>query len=96
MFLELNLNSAVIQNKAKLNHQINIKQILEERGVSIKFAGCVPEGFVLVHEKTLEDLRDFDIWKNWKNNEVSIESLNQLNFKDEKNLSEETKDSQSN
>lgn len=82
----------VIQNKFKLEKNINIKQILEERGVSVKFAGCVPDGFVLVHEKTLEDLKDFDIWKNWKNNEISIESLNQTNFKDEKNLLEENKD----
>ncbi len=65
------------------NNKINIKEILDKRGTSIKFAGCVPEGFVLIHEKTLEDLKDFDIWKNWKNDEISIESLNKLNFESE-------------
>ena len=65
---------------------INVQEILEKRGTSIKFAGCAPEGFVLVHENTLEDLKDFDIWKNWKNNEISIETLNKINFKNETSL----------
>lgn len=65
------------------NLKVNIREILENKGTIIKFAGNVPDGFILVHEKTLEDLRDFDIWKNWKNNEVSIESLNKLNFENE-------------
>lgn len=68
------------------NLKINVKEILEKKGSSIKFAGCAPDGFVLVHEKTLEDLKDFDIWKNWKNNEISIETLNKNNFEIEKNL----------
>lgn len=59
---------------------VDIKKILEEEGLQRKFQGCAPEGFVLVHEKTLEDLKDFDIWKNWKNNETSIEKLNKFNF----------------
>ena len=62
---------------------IDIKKILEKRGQSIKFAGNAPDGFVLVHEKTLEDLKDFDVWKNWKNNEISIENLNKINFENE-------------
>jgi len=68
------------------NPPINIQKILEEKGTSIKFAGCVPEGFVLLHEKTLEDLKDFDIWKNWKNDEISIEALNKTNFENETSL----------
>lgn len=62
---------------------INIKEIIENEGLIRKFAGCAPDGFVLVHEKTLEDLKDFDIWKNWKNNEISIETLNKTNFENE-------------
>lgn len=62
---------------------IDIKKLIEEQGPEKKFYGCVPEGFILVHEKTIEDLKDFDIWKNWKNNEISIEDLNKINFKNE-------------
>lgn len=70
----------------KKNQLINVQEILEQKGTSIKFAGCVPEGFVLLHEKTLEDLKDFDIWKNWKNDEISIEALNKTNFENETSL----------
>jgi len=71
------------QNHTEKNQPINIKEILEQKRTSIKFAGCVPEGFVLLHEKTLEDLKEFDIWKNWKNDEISIEDLNKTHFKNE-------------
>jgi len=33
-----------------------------------KFQGIAPEGFILVPEDVLEQLRDFDTWKEWKNN----------------------------
>ena len=32
---------------------VNIKKILEEDGEVRKFGGVAPEGFILVHEKTL-------------------------------------------
>lgn len=59
---------------------IDIKKIIEEEGHIRKFAGIAPEGFVLVHEKTLEDLRNWYIWERWKNDEISIETLNKNNF----------------
>jgi hypothetical protein len=59
---------------------INIKKILEEEGEVRKFGGVAPEGFVLVHEKTLEKLKDFDTWKMWKHNEITIKELNKTNF----------------
>ena len=62
--------------------KINIKEILEREGEVRKFVGVSPEGFVLVHEKTLEDLKDFEIWKDWKNGLTSIEKMNKLNFQD--------------
>tara|TARA_R110000803_G_scaffold7362_3_gene23724 strand:+ start:2596 stop:2820 length:225 start_codon:yes stop_codon:yes gene_type:complete len=34
-----------------------------------KFSGISPEGFVMIPEKTLERLKDFDFWKEWKHNE---------------------------
>jgi hypothetical protein len=60
--------------------QINIKKILEEEGEVRKFGGVAPEGFVLVHEKTLESLKDFNTWKMWKHNEITIKELNKTNF----------------
>ena len=63
---------------------VNIKKILEEEGEVRKFGGVAPEGFVLVHEKTLEDLKNFDVWKMWKNNETSIKELNISNYDNQK------------
>ena len=61
---------------------VEIKKLIEEKGLKIKFEGCAPEGFVLVHEKTLDDLKDFDNWKKWKNDEITLDELNKINFKD--------------
>jgi hypothetical protein len=61
---------------------INIKEILEKEGEVRKFVGVSPEGFVLVHEKTLEELKDFDVWRDWKNGLKSIEEMNKFNFQD--------------
>jgi len=33
-----------------------------------KFDNLVPEGFVLLTESALEKLKDFEFWKEWKNN----------------------------
>ena len=59
---------------------VNIKKILEEEGEVRKFDGVAPEGFVLVHEKTLESLKEFNTWKMWKHNEITIKELNKTNF----------------
>lgn len=40
-----------------------------------KYDGIAPEGFILIPEKTLERLKDFDIWKEWKNNENYLSNL---------------------
>lgn len=61
---------------------IDIKKILEEKGTVIKFQGIAPEGFVLVHEKTLEDLKNWFVWEEWKLGKTSIEELNKNNFED--------------
>jgi hypothetical protein len=61
-------------------NKINIKEILEKEGNVRRFVGVAPEGFVLVHEKTLEDLRDFDLWLEWRNKRVTIKDLNNKNF----------------
>jgi hypothetical protein len=62
---------------------IDIKKILEEEGQVRKLEGNAPEGFVLVHEKTLEDLKDFEVWRDWKNNKVTLKELNKQNFENE-------------
>lgn len=62
---------------------IDIKKILEEEGHVRKLEGNAPEGFILIHEKTLEDLQDFDTWKSWKNNEITIKEMNKKNFENE-------------
>jgi hypothetical protein len=59
---------------------INVKKILEEDGVLIKFNGIVPEGFILVHEDTLEELKDFEVWEEWKHDKISIKELNNKHF----------------
>jgi hypothetical protein len=46
----------------------------------LKLSNVAPEGFVLVHEKTLEDLKDFETWKSWKNDDLTIKELNNKNF----------------
>lgn len=62
---------------------IDIKKILEEEGQVRKLEGNAPEGFSLVHEKTLENLKDFDTWKSWKHNEITIKEMNKKNFENE-------------
>jgi hypothetical protein len=59
---------------------VDVKKIIEEKGMSIKFQGVAPEGFHLIHERTLKDLEDFEIWKSWKNGEITLEELNKKNF----------------
>jgi hypothetical protein len=59
---------------------VDVKKILEEEGVMRKYEGVAPEGFVLVHEKSLDDLKEFETWKSWKHNEISIQELNKKNF----------------
>lgn len=62
---------------------IDINKILEEEGQVRKLVGNAPDGFILVHEKTLEDLLDFETWKEWKNGNITIKELNKKNFENE-------------
>lgn len=59
---------------------IDIKKLIKEEGHIRKFEGVAPEGFVLVHEKTLEDLKNWYIWEQWKDEKISIHELNKNNF----------------
>jgi hypothetical protein len=59
---------------------INILEIIKEEGPIRKFDGVAPEGFILVHQDTLEELKDFEVWKEWKHNKISIKELNNKHF----------------
>ena len=54
---------------------MNIKEKIENSHYH-KFEGVAPEGFILVPEDVLEQLRDFDTWKEWKHNpELLVEMI---------------------
>lgn len=59
---------------------IDIKKIIKEEGHIRKFQGVAPEGFVLVHEKTIQDLKNWYVWEQWKDGKISIDELNKQNF----------------
>lgn len=40
-----------------------------------KFSAVAPDGSILIPRETLERLKDFEIWKNWKNNSQISEDL---------------------
>lgn len=48
----------------KLENQ-NIKEKIEN-SVYYKYQGIAPEGFKLIPDEVLEDLKDFDNWKDFK------------------------------
>ena len=45
-----------------------------------RYVGVAPEGYTLVRNEVLEELKDFDTWKSWKHNEITIEEMNKINF----------------
>ena len=58
---------------------IDIKKIIKEEGHIRKFEGVAPEGFILVHEKTLDDLKNSYIWEQPNNcNQTSNKSNQEL------------------
>ena len=52
---------------------IDINKIVEGR-----YTGVAPEGFVLLHEKTIQDLQDFELLKEWKNNILELDLKNRI------------------
>jgi hypothetical protein len=40
-----------------------------------RYTGVAPEGYTLVRNEAIEELKDFDNWKAWKNNEISLHDL---------------------
>ena len=64
---------------------VDFKEILKKDGEVIRFRGVAPEGFILVHEKTLMDLRNMDTWIEWKMGRMTIKEMNKKNFDLENN-----------
>ena len=58
----------------------DIEKFIKENHLIKKFDGVAPDGFVLVHEKTLEDLKNWFTWEQWRMNKISIEDLNKNNL----------------
>lgn len=40
-----------------------------------KFDNLAPEGFILIPETMLDELKDFEVWKQWKGDSDFFESL---------------------
>lgn len=60
---------------------MNTRNITEEIKEKIKnahyhkFGAVAPDGFVLIPKETLERLKDFEVWKEWKHNSKTLEDL---------------------
>lgn len=65
-----------------MGNPIDIKKIIKESGPMRKYHGVAPEGFILVHEKTLDDLKNWYIWDQWKEGKISLDDLNKNNLED--------------
>jgi hypothetical protein len=59
--------------------KITTKEIVKNR-----YLGVAPEGFVLILEKTIQDLQDFEIWKEWKNNIIELDLNNRIEIEESK------------
>jgi len=59
--------------------EISINEIVKNR-----YAGVAPEGFVLLLDKTIQDLQNFEIWKEWKNNIIELDLNNRIEIEESK------------
>jgi hypothetical protein len=59
--------------------EISINEIVKNR-----YAGVAPEGYVLLLDKTIQDLQNFEIWKEWKNNILELDLKNRIEMEESK------------
>jgi hypothetical protein len=59
--------------------EISVNKIVKNR-----YEGVAPDGFVLIHEKTIQDLQNFEIWKEWKNNILELDLRNRIEMEESK------------
>lgn len=52
--------------------------------VKNRYAGVAPEGYVLLLDKTIQDLENFEIWKEWKNNILELDLRNRIEMEESK------------
>jgi hypothetical protein len=52
--------------------------------VKNRYAGVAPEGYVLLLDKTIQDLQDFEIWKEWKNKIIELDLKNRIEIEENK------------
>ena len=50
--------------------------------VKNRYSGVAPEGFVLLLDKTIQDLQNFEIWKEWKNNILELDLKNRIEMEE--------------
>jgi hypothetical protein len=58
---------------------IDTKEIVENR-----YKGIAPDGFVLILEKTIQDLQNFEVWKEWKDNVIELDIKNRIEIEENK------------
>jgi hypothetical protein len=49
-----------------------------------RYTGVAPDGFVLLLEKTIQDLQDFETWKEWKNKIIELDLKNRIEMEESK------------
>ena len=52
--------------------------------VKNRYSGVAPEGFVLLLDKTIEDLKNFETWKKWKDNIIELDLNNRIEMEESK------------
>ena len=58
---------------------IDTKEIVENR-----YKGIAPDGFVLILEKTIQDLQNFEVWREWKDNVIELDIKNRIEIEENK------------
>ena len=58
---------------------IDTKEIVENR-----YKGIAPDGFVLILEKTIQDLQNFEVWKEWKDKVIELDIKNRIEIEENK------------
>jgi hypothetical protein len=73
-----------MDNQELVNRGEFYDKMMEERikhSKHNKFYGVAPEGFTLVPNEVLEQLKDFDTWKEFKNDEEWVEKTTKFFLK---------------
>lgn len=75
----MSLNDSILEESHNLFvKSVEYHQMIREKIESSyyhKYDGIAPDGFVLIPEEVLEQLKDFDTWKNWKHNPEVLEQM---------------------